>query len=48
MKVLEITDVLSTGNPTNWLTELRKIPDLIDLYIAKNIRTFFANHSQIK
>jgi hypothetical protein len=28
---------MSTGKPTSWLTDLGKIPDLIDFFIIKNI-----------
>lgn len=32
-------EALSTGNPTYWPTDIKKIPDLIDFFVVKNIST---------
>lgn len=30
-------DILSTGRPTYWLTDLNRVPDLLDFFLVKNV-----------
>jgi hypothetical protein len=34
-------EIVSTGKPTYWPTDLKKLPDLIDFFAVKNISTTY-------
>lgn len=39
-------DVLSTGKPTYWPTDLNKIPDVLDIFVTKGISPNYINVSE--
>ncbi len=40
-------EFISTGKPTYWPTDIKKIPDVIDIYIYKNISSNFLHIGEV-